>query len=77
MRGANISVPGSKIKHTSTEKMDESQNTQPWEKLVDKEFQDVFFDTEGGEKEIPDQKQRERRLDKRREFGLDNKMSKW
>ena len=56
--------------------MDESQDTQTWQKLVDKEFQDVFFDTEGEEKEIPEQKQRERRLDKRREFGLGNKMSK-
>ena len=56
--------------------MDESQDTQTWQKLVDKEFQDVFFDAEGEEKEIPEQKQRERRLDKRREFGLGNKMSK-
>ena len=49
-----------------------------WEKLVDKEFQDVFFDTEGegGDRESPEEKNRERRLDKRREFGLGNKMSK-
>ena len=55
--------------------MDDDDEPKVWEKLVDKEFRDVFFDIEGG-KETPEPNQRERRLDKRREFGLDNNKRK-
>ena len=41
-----------------------------WGRIVDKEFQDVFPDIEGADPKVyPEQHEREKKLDKRRDFG--------
>ena len=57
-------------------KMDDEVSQEKWGQLVEKEFRDVFSDTEGEEKDPPGQKERERRLDKRREFGPEQQNGK-
>ena len=55
---------------------DDDEPSDTWGKLFDKESQEAFPYIEGGEaKESPEQRERERRLDKRRTFGMEQQ--KW